>query len=359
MCVLLFLAEQECQTFLQSFCKPGQTHSICRSHLYDDTLCLFSEDSPTNEYPFSVKYEGEIALDCGGVARDLLSGFWEEATRKVFDGCNLLIPTISPEVNIQVFPIMGRLLSHGFLACSYLPVVIAFPTLVSTLIGPAAVVQDSILLEVFSDSLTDVEAKILREALESTAPFTQKFRKKLIQVLARFNCREIPTNETIKKVIINISRYEFLSKPLAATTLMNSGIPVAHKVFWEGKTVDELYKIYIALTATPSKVLEVLNSDTENENQERVLAYLQQFIGSMSQDMIRRFLRFVTGSSVCLSSHITVVFNESSGFCRSPVGHTCTSTLELPATYVSYPEFMSEFKHILLQPENEWKMNIR
>jgi len=332
---------------------------IRRAHLYEDTLRLFSEDSPTNEYPFFVEYEDEVALDCGGVARDLFSGFWQEATRKVLDGCNLLVPMITPEMNTQVFPVMGRLLSHGFLACSYLPVVIAFPTLVSTLIGPAAVVPDSVLLEAFSDFLTDVETKIIREALESTAPFTKKLRKELVPVLARFNCREIPTNKTIEKIVINISRYEFLSKPLAATTLMNSGIPVAHKVYWEGKTVDELYKIYIALAATPSKVLEVLTSVTENENQERVLAYLQQFIGSMSQDIIRRFLRFVSGSSVCLSSYITVVFNESSGFCRSPVGHTCTSTLELPATYISYPEFVSEFKHILLQPENEWKMNIR
>lgn len=138
---------------------------------------------------------------------------------------------------------------------------------------------------------------------------------------------------------------------------MNKGIPSAHKLLWESKTVDELYQIYIALTATPNKVLEVLNSDTANENEERVMMYLKQFIGGMNQDMIRRFMRFTTGSSVCLSRNINVVFNGSNGLSRHPIGHTCSSTLELPTTYSSYPEFISEFNHLLLQPENEWIMD--
>ena len=83
---------------------------------------------------------------------------------KVFNGCNLLIPAISPEVNMQIFPVMGHIVSHGFLACSYLPVTIAFPTLVSVLVGQAAIVPDFILLETFSDYLTDMEAKTLQEA---------------------------------------------------------------------------------------------------------------------------------------------------------------------------------------------------
>ena len=65
-------------------------------------------------------------MDCGGVARNLLSGFWEEAVKKTFDGYRLLVPVIYPEIDMQVFPILGRVLSHGFLACNYLPVVIAF-----------------------------------------------------------------------------------------------------------------------------------------------------------------------------------------------------------------------------------------
>ena len=115
----------------------------------------------------------------------------------------------------------------------------------------------------------------------------------------------------------------------------------------------------MALTATPAKVLEVLSTDTENQNQERIFKYLRQFIRSMNQDMVRRFLQLTTGSSVCLSSQITVTYNTSSGFCRSPVGHTCSNLLDLAVSYLSYREFVSEFTRILLLPENKWKMNFR
>ena len=48
---------------------------------------------PTNEYPFYAV--DEKAVDCGGVARDL-SGFWEEAVKRIFDGYRLLVPAIYP-----------------------------------------------------------------------------------------------------------------------------------------------------------------------------------------------------------------------------------------------------------------------
>ena len=102
-------------------------------------------------------------MDCGGVARDLFSRFWEEATKKLFDGCNLLTLSVRPEVDVTIFPIMGGLLSHGFLTCSYLPVVLAFPTLVGALIGPTTIVPDSILLEAIADFLSEVESKVIQE----------------------------------------------------------------------------------------------------------------------------------------------------------------------------------------------------
>lgn len=74
-----------------------------------------------------MKFENEKAIDCGGVARDMFSGCCEEATKKAFNGCNLLVPMIRPEIDVQVFLFMGRLLCHDFLACNYLPVATGFP----------------------------------------------------------------------------------------------------------------------------------------------------------------------------------------------------------------------------------------
>ena len=87
------------------------------------------------------------------------------------------------------------------------------------------------------------------------------------------------------------------------------------------------------------------------------LLVLVQFVGSMNQGMVRRFLRFVTGSSVCLTNQINVQFNSMSGIARRPISHTCDSMLELSSTYTSYPSFIEEFEAILSQPEVNWTMD--
>ena len=102
--------------------------------------------------------------------------------------------------------------------------------LVTVLLDPDTVVPDSILSNTFPDHLTDLESNIVRKAIGCTSPFSQELKNSLIDVLARFGCREIHTKETIRTLLIRISHYELLSKPLAAVTLMNSGIPSAHKV---------------------------------------------------------------------------------------------------------------------------------
>ena len=65
-----------------------------RSHLYDDVLKIFSDERIMCEYPLDIKFEDERAVDFGGVSRHMLSGFWEEAYRKIYDGCSLPTPVI-------------------------------------------------------------------------------------------------------------------------------------------------------------------------------------------------------------------------------------------------------------------------
>jgi len=68
-------------------------------------------------------------------------------------------------------------------------------------------------------------------------------------------------------------------------------------------------------------------------NEERILGYLPQCVRNMSTDELRQFLRFVTGSSVCLSCQIEVTFNNLEGIARQPLAHTCQPSLELSLLY--------------------------
>ena len=123
-------------------------------------------------------------------------------------------------------------------------------------------------------------------------------------------------------------------------------------------SIGDLYAIYTALQVSPAKVLALLEDvSLANPNQDRVFGYLQQYIGNMQGDEARNFLRFVTGSSVCSSRAISVSFNTLEGLSRRPIGHTCSSMLELSSSYSSYLDFANEFKCVLSNEEFTWQMD--
>ena len=93
---------------------------------------------------------------------------------------------------------------------------------------------------------------------------------------------------------------------MAAFCAISSGIPSQEKPFWQSYSVKDLYSLYLALCATPAKVLAILEEPHEaNVCQVRVFGYLQQFIGNMKNEEVRWFLRFTTGSSVVVAKRIT------------------------------------------------------
>ena len=101
----------------------------------------------------------------------------------------------------------------------------------------------------------------------------------------------------------------------------------------------------------------MLQCEGLNETQDRVAGYLGVFVGNLSTDLLRRFLRFVTGSSVCLAEKIEVCFNNLDGLARRPISHTCDCALELSIVYGSYPDFADEFQQILVDNEFCWDMD--
>ena len=99
-------------------------------------------------------------------------------------------------------------------------------------------------------------------------------------------------------------------------------IPDDHKPFWTQLGIDGINCLYTSLTVTPDKVLKIIDGDCRNPSEERVFRYLTSLIGNMGTNDLRIFLRFTTGSSVCIADKITVAFNSSSGLARRPIAHT-------------------------------------
>lgn len=333
----------------------GRPHIVNRDRLFEDVIKLYKKEFMVilKEYPFSIAYENEKAHDTGGVSRDMFSQFWDEACIKCFDGGNILTPAVNPHTDISIFPVLGTILSHGFLVSNFLPLRIAFPTLAAVLLGPTVLIPDSILVDTFADYLSTYESAFIHDMLvyvrdKKPASFNREQSKTLMDIFSRMECRDLPKPDNLERLITAVARHEFITKRLGALYGMNGGVPITHHPFWEGVGVGELYTWYKALSASPKRVLEKLEEiDCMSAAENRVFNFLVQFIGDLTQEELRNFLRYVTGSSVLLCKSIKVTFNGVSGLGRSPISHTCDCWLELPTTYYTYPEFKSEFLSVL------------
>ena len=115
-----------------------------------DMLNLFSQDKVLEEFPLRIEFKNEPAFDSGGVCRDLFSAFWEDVYMRYFDGSSLLSPMVHANINMESLPKLGKVLSHGFLVCGFLPVRVAFPILASILMSPTIEIQPKILVQTFA-----------------------------------------------------------------------------------------------------------------------------------------------------------------------------------------------------------------
>jgi hypothetical protein len=54
---------------------------------------MYADENVMKKYPFFVRFDGEKAVDLGGVTRDMFSAFFEVLYLKLFDGSSLFYPT--------------------------------------------------------------------------------------------------------------------------------------------------------------------------------------------------------------------------------------------------------------------------
>lgn len=354
------IGERERLTYMKLNAVEGHTRTVDRDNIYEDVVDMYRSGDIVGECPIHIKYSTEEALDYGGVQRDMFSAFWEEAYSKFFEGATLLVPMVHPHMDMATYPILGRIISHGYLVTGHLPVRIALPTLINMLLGPKSV-PCQLLLDAFLDYISAHERSVFREALRYgyEGRFPSSVQETLLNVLSRFGCRQLPTPTNLRCCIEHIAKYEFVSRPSAAVFAVHSGIPNSHQVFWMQQTVSSVSTIYQKLTVTAKKVSDMLMlPETKSQNEERVYSYLTTMLGNMNSNELRSFLRFVTGSSVCSSNEILVTFNSVSGLARRPLAHTCDSTLELSSTYMNFDEFYGDFMAIFDKVNREFSFRM-
>lgn len=332
---------------------------IRRDKVFDDLVSLYrTKSAKLLQQEFHVKFDNERAYDTGGVARDLFSAFWQEARVKLFDGSTVVVPAVTPHSEMVEYCVMGTILSHGYLVSGYIPVDIAFPVLACILKGPLMDIPDRFVLDSFMDYLSTYEADTVRLALNKSE-FSQDLSNALVGVLSRFGCRQLPSPANLNSLLVQLARHEMLTIPLRVLHYMHSGVPSTHHSFWGTFSISDLFDLYKLVDMTPSQVIQSISvPDDMNAAQDRVFNYLLCFVGNLKdREDLRKFLRFVTGSSVNIGKTITVSFNNAVGISRRPVAHTCSCEIELPVSYSTSLEFSNEFK-IILSSDLAWVMDV-
>ena len=254
----------------------GITRVTGRNSVYDNVYDMYYSGDVVSECPIYIKFFGEDGVDFGGVQRDMFSAFWKEAYTKFFEGSNLLIPMVNPHIELSVYPIFGRIISHAYLVAGYLPVRITLPTLINILLGPKPL-SSQILLEAFVDYVSAQERLLIKEALLSStaSKFSDNIQQKVLNILSRFGCRQLPTPANLTGCIEDIAQYEFITKPATAIFSIHSGIPKSHQEFWNKQSISTISKMYNNLTVTPEKIRDLLlQPEFKSMNEERVYGTL-------------------------------------------------------------------------------------
>lgn len=65
---------------------------------------------------------------------------------------------LHPQMDMSALPVIGKMISHGYLSSGFLPVRIALPTLACMLLDDTVKVDDGVHVETFLETVSTVEA---------------------------------------------------------------------------------------------------------------------------------------------------------------------------------------------------------
>ena len=143
---------------------------------------------------------------------------------------------------------------------------------------------------------------MLQKALaqSSGAAFTSDLERELIGVLEPYNMRKLPTPSSLRSQLIAIARCEFINKISWAVHCFKKGLADCHDV-WNGTSKEEISIMYDDLVPAPASVLDLFQVEDEyqlSSAKEVVLHYLKRMLRSAEDALLRKILRYITGSKL-------------------------------------------------------------
>jgi len=232
----------------------------------------------------------------------------------------------------------------------YFPYMLSQALIVSVTFGENAVPEET-LLKSFQKYVAKDEQEVVAEALKGNLDVEE-----LIEVLDRFGCRKLPTQENAKDLILDVAHKEIVQKPQYVADAWREALKMMVKSKDEIATIEGLCNLYQTVAPTNRKVLSMVRTDPQNNSERAALDFLERFVKGMDTLQLKSFLRYVTGADALCVPYISVQFSSLDGLARRPIAHTCGSVLEPPSTYNTFPELREEFNNILAK--SKWQNDI-
>ena len=320
---------------------------VRRSVLVEDLLRHYHDIPDITSRHVTVMISGESAVDVDGVFRDVLTAFWDEVMDRKFDGERERVPVVYPNTTRDEFTTLGRILASGLKQVGFFPINFCKATVISELIGEEVAVD--CLMMSFYNYLSDNETEVIRQA-ERMDVLGDDIQEELIDILSRFGIKQLPTAANLRDIVRRVAVSELLAKPAFAMEAIRNGAAssLPSTRCYEEKLAE--------LTPSGKKVASIIAEPFGmSASQQAVFSFLLRYVRSLNAEMLGRFLRFSTGSSVVMVDIIQVDFNALTGLARRITSHTCNPCLHLPTTYSSYTDFRAEFNSILTG--NQWTMD--
>lgn len=252
------------------------------------------------------------------------------------------VPILSPKRKEEEWKSIGHILLKGFQDHGYFPCRIAQAFTVALLLGEKCVTSD-LLFESFFSYISKEEQDLVNKALQDDLDIEEK--EELIDFLDRMGAKSIPAKDNLKPTLLSVAHKLIIQQPKYALDKMSE--VVGSKLGKAFGSLASIQQIYEKVKPTTKKVLKLLEASPSTQPEHQSLRYLQQYIRGLDPSGLRRFLRFTTGSDAVCVDKIEIMLTPLDGIAHRPVAHTCGPALELPWTYMSFPELRVEFDHIV------------
>lgn len=318
-----------------------------------DTMFEFYKNEDLLSQQLHVEFLGEPGIDAGGLSKELFTIFWKTILENpdYFKGKDIALPHVPLHLirkKKNMFTTIGRILSHTILITKDIPSKLAGLTYVLIADKDINIYIQDILVNEFLLFLTVPERIIIQKALSNYVKLSSREVDRLTSLFTCYGYNDIPKQLEITEQITAIAEKALLHDTKELFEKLKEGVSDVIKNFFKELSLADIYALWKKTQPTKQKVMNCLVTESlyQTNEEEKTFFFLQNYVGSLGDSDLEKFLLFVTGS-VNMPDKITVGFHEHKGLARRPIAHTCANRIDVGINYSSQQEFNSEFDIIL------------